>query len=93
MEVGCVIFGMKHKKDRDKCKRERSSRLERRDGLEGFQTADMWPQYLEHMTFTVRCWQPEPANSWFGDNAHRRLCSVCCTCETDDKINLNEIYH
>jgi hypothetical protein len=41
---------------------------------------------------TVRCWQPELANSWLGDNAHWRLRSVCCTCETDGKINLNEIY-
>ena len=45
-----------------------------------------------HTTLTVRCWQPESANSWLGDNAHRRLRSVFCTCETDGKINLNEIY-
>jgi hypothetical protein len=51
---------------------------------------DVW---AVHTMLTVRCWQPEPANSWFGDNAHRRLRSVCCTCETDGKINLNEIYH
>ena len=33
--------------------------------------------------------QTESANSWLGDNAHRRLRSVCCTCETNGKINLN----
>ena len=32
------------------------------------------------------------ANSWFGDHANWRLRYVCCTCETDGKINLNEIY-
>jgi hypothetical protein len=36
MEVGCVIFGMNHKKG--KKNRERSPRLERRGGLEEFQT-------------------------------------------------------
>jgi hypothetical protein len=33
------------------------------------------------------------ANSWFDDHANRQLRSVYCTCETDGKINLNEIYH
>jgi len=42
---------------------------------------------------TVRSWQPEPANSWFGDHAQRRLRPVQRTCEADGKINLNEIYH
>jgi hypothetical protein len=32
------------------------------------------------------------ANSWFGDHANRWLRSICCTCETNGKINLNEIY-
>ena len=45
---------------------------------------DIWPHYLEHVM--------SEQNSWLGDNAHWRLRSVCCTCKTDGKINLNEIY-
>ena len=33
----------------------------------------------------------EPANSWFGDHAHRRLRPIQRTCEADGII-LNEIY-
>jgi hypothetical protein len=38
MEVGCVIFGMNHKKRQKKPREIGSPRLERRGGLEGFQT-------------------------------------------------------
>ena len=50
---------------------------------------DVW---AVHTTLTVRCWQSKSVNSWLDDNAHWRLRSVCCICETDGKINLNEIY-
>jgi hypothetical protein len=46
MEVGCVIFGMKHKKIPKKRERLRSLRLERQEGLEGFQTATHPGRYL-----------------------------------------------
>ena len=59
---------------------------------------DIWPHYLEHVTSERSHDAHSPvlatgiANSWLGDNAHWQLRSVCCTCETDGKINLNEIY-
>jgi hypothetical protein len=62
MEVGCVIFGMKHKKRQKKNPRD--------NGLQGWNDmavwrdfkplyipADIWPQYIEHLTsewFTQR---------------------------------------
>ena len=91
MEVGCVIFGINHKKGK-KTARDR--------GLQGWNDVaiwrdfkpiyipeDIWLHYLEHVTF-----EQFTRRSQSGDNAHQRLCSVCCTCETDGKINLNEIY-
>jgi len=54
MEVGCVIFGMKHKKDKQNT---------RDNGLQGWNNmevwkdfkpiyipTDIWSQYLEHVT-------------------------------------------
>jgi len=57
-----------------------------------FISRDIWTQYIEHVTSKQFARQLEPANSWFGDHAHRRLRPVQCTCEADGKINLNEIY-
>jgi hypothetical protein len=55
MEVGCVIFGMKHKKRQKKNARDK--------GLQGWNDVavwrdfkplhipkDIWPQYIEHVT-------------------------------------------
>jgi hypothetical protein len=69
MEVGCVIFGMKHKK--------RQKNTTRDNGLQGWNDvavwrdfkpmyipADIWPHYLEHVTserFTRRS-QSGPGN-------------------------------
>ena len=36
---------------------------------------------------TVRCWQLELTNSWCADNTHWQLCSICCTCKMNGKIN------
>ena len=45
-----------------------------------------------HTTLTVRCQEPELANSQFGYPVHWWLCSVHCTHGIDGKINFNEIY-
>jgi hypothetical protein len=53
MEVGCVIFGMKHKKDK---KNTRNNGLQGwnnmavwRDFKQLYILGDIWPQYIEHM--------------------------------------------
>jgi len=71
--------------------------------LTGIQTAIHLRRYMDDIYWArdvwavltaliVWCQQPEPANSLFGDHAHRRLYPVQRTCEADGKINLNEIY-
>ena len=106
MVVGCVIFCMTHKKAkkyaRDNDLQGWNDVVVWRDFKPPYIPGDIWSQYIEHVTserFTRRlqsdadrCRQLEPANLWFGDHAHQRLHFVQCTCEADDKINLNEIY-
>ena len=79
---------------------KKSKRYARDNGLEGWNevavwreckppiiSRDIWTQYIEHMTS-----EQFAKRSQSGDPTHRRLRSVQCTCETDGKINLNEIY-
>jgi len=95
MEVCCVIFGMKHKKNvRDNGSKAGTTWRfggisNRYTSREIYWARDIW---AVHTMLTVRYRQPELTNSCFGDHAHRRLHSVCYTCKTDGKINLNEIY-
>ena len=72
-------------------------------GLAGFQTAINLGRYMDDIywardlravltVLTVQRQQPELANSWLGDHAHRWLCPVQHICKADGKINFNEIY-
>jgi len=62
--------------------------------LGGYMDGIYWVRDLRAIltAITVRRQQPEPANSWFGDHAHRRLCPIQRTCKADGKINFNELY-
>jgi len=72
-------------------------------GLAGIQTTIHLGEYMDGIywardlrailtAITVRRQQPEPANSWFDDHAHRRLRPIQRTCKVDGKINFNELY-
>jgi hypothetical protein len=72
-------------------------------GLAGIQTAIHLGRYMDGIDWAhdlrvvltaliVRGRQQKPANSWFGDHAHRQLRPVQRTCKVDGKINFNEIY-
>jgi hypothetical protein len=55
MEVGCVIFGMKHKKRQNKTARDRGLQSWNdvavwRDFKPIYIPKDIWPHYLEHVT-------------------------------------------
>jgi hypothetical protein len=82
---------------------KRSTKLEWRDGLEGFQAAIHPGGYMGgiysardfrafHTTLVVQCRVPEQANSRLGYHAYRRLCSFRFACKADGKINSNDIY-
>jgi hypothetical protein len=54
-EVGCVIFGMKHKKEQKKTARDRDFQgwndvAVWRDFKPIYILEDIWPHYLEHVT-------------------------------------------
>jgi len=77
--------------------------MESGGGLAGIQTAIHLGRYMGGIywardiwavltALTIQSRQPELANSWFGDHAHRRLRPVQRICKADGKINLNEIY-
>jgi len=103
MEVGCVIFGITPKKNQ----KDMRGITVLKDGwggsLAGIQTTIhlggnmdgiYWARDLRAVltALTVRHRQPEPENSWFGDDAHWRIHPIQRTCKTDGKINFNEIY-